>query len=74
MLAKGVHVDDGGGEIVTHETKSGGAVFSVGSTTWTSSILVDDGMSRLTRNVIERFLSAGAQTEGTAAAAAEAGR
>jgi hypothetical protein len=33
-----------------------GAVFSVGSITWVSSLFPDDRVSRITRNVIERFL------------------
>jgi N,N-dimethylformamidase len=57
-LAKGTNPDDGGAEIVFRETPSGGAVFSVGSITWPSSILVDDGVSRITANVLTRFLKA----------------
>ena len=34
-----------------------GAVFSVGSICYPSSLLVDDGVSRVTRNVLERFLA-----------------
>ena len=34
----------------------GGAVFNVGSITYVSSLLVDEGVSRITRNVLERFL------------------
>lgn len=56
LLAKGTNPDDGGAEMVYYETASGGAVFSVGSITWPASILVDDGVSRITANVINRFL------------------
>jgi hypothetical protein len=56
LLAKGLNENDGGAEMVCYETKSGGQVFSVGSITWTASILVDDGVSRITRNVLERYL------------------
>lgn len=56
MVAKGTNQDDGGAEIVTYETASGGAVFSVGSITWVASVLVDDAVSRVTANVITRFL------------------
>jgi hypothetical protein len=57
-LARGLNVDDGGAEIVYHETSSGGAVFSVGSITWPACVLVDDVCSRITRNVLERMLRA----------------
>jgi len=56
LLAKGLNRDDGGAEIVYHEPGGGGAVFSVGSITWAASILLDDVVSRMTANVIERFL------------------
>lgn len=55
MLAKGINPDDGGAEIVYHETAASGAVFSVGSIVWPSSLLVDDAVSRITANVLERF-------------------
>jgi N,N-dimethylformamidase len=57
LLARGMNVDDGGAEMVYYETPSGGAVFSVGSITWPASVLVDDGVSRITRNVLDRFLA-----------------
>ena len=57
LLAKGLNPDDGGAEIVAYETVSGGAVFSVGSITWVASLLVDDAISTLTRNVLTRFLT-----------------
>jgi N,N-dimethylformamidase len=56
LLAKGTNPDDGGGEMVYFDTGSGGAVFSVGSISYTCSILVDDAISRLTANVLRRFL------------------
>lgn len=55
LLAKGMNIDDGGGEIVYFETASGGAVFSVGSITWPAAVLVDAGVSAITRNVIDRL-------------------
>jgi N,N-dimethylformamidase beta subunit-like, C-terminal len=55
-LARGINVNDGGAEIILHETKKGGAVFSVGSITWTASVMVDRTVSKITRNVLERFL------------------
>lgn len=57
LLAKGLNPDDGGSEMVTYETESGGAVFSVGSITWVASVLIDSGTSRITANVLSRFLS-----------------
>ena len=56
LLAKGTNIDDGGAEIVHYETGSGGAVFSVGSITYVPCLLVDDHISRITANVIRRFL------------------
>ncbi len=56
LLAKGINPDQGGAEIVYHETASGGAVFSAGSITWVSALLVDEHVSRITRNVLDRFL------------------
>jgi N,N-dimethylformamidase len=55
LLAKGLNPDDGGAEIVVFETPSGGGTFSVGSIVWPASLLVDDAISRITRNVLERF-------------------
>ena len=55
-LAKGLNPDDGGGDIVHFTTPSGGAVFSVGSITWPSSLLVDPAVSRITANVLKRFV------------------
>ncbi len=57
LLAKGLNPDDGGAEIVLHETATGGAVFSVGSITWPASLMVDDGVSAVTRSVLTRFLA-----------------
>ena len=54
-LAKGLNPDEGGGDIVHFTTPSGGAVFSVGSITWPSSLLVDPAVSRITANVLKRF-------------------
>jgi hypothetical protein len=56
-LAKGTNIDDGGAELSYYETTSGGAVFSAGSIVWPSSILVDDCVSRITANVLRRFLT-----------------
>ena len=56
LLAKGLNRDNGGAEMVVHEPSGGGAVFSVGSICWPASILVDDGVSKITANVLRRFL------------------
>jgi hypothetical protein len=56
-LARGINPDQGGAEIVHYSTASGGAVFSVGSIAWPSAVLVDESVSQITRNVLERFLS-----------------
>jgi hypothetical protein len=55
LLARGMNPNGGGAEMVIHETPSGGAVFSVGSINWVSSLLVDDAVSRVTANVVRRF-------------------
>ena len=57
LLAKGTNPDHGGSEMVIHETDHSGAVFSVGSITWVSALLVDDSISRITLNVLRRLLS-----------------
>lgn len=55
-VARGMNIDDGGADLVTFETDSGGAVFSVGSIAWPSALLVDPPVSRITANVLNRFL------------------
>jgi hypothetical protein len=42
--------------MVYYETARGGAAFSVGSITYPASLLVDPTVSRVTANVIARFL------------------
>ncbi len=56
LLAKGLNPDDGGAEMVCYELENGGAVFSVGSITYPASLLVDPAVSRITSNVLARFL------------------
>jgi hypothetical protein len=56
-LAKGTNIDEGGAELALYDTPSGGAVFAAGSIAWPSSILVDGCVSRITANVLVRFLS-----------------
>ncbi len=57
LLAKGLNPDDGGAEMVIFDTESGGGTFSVGSITWPSSIPIDDNVSRITANVLRRFMA-----------------
>lgn len=56
LLAKGTNPDDGGSEITIHEPNPGAAVFSVGSITWVSALFPDPHVSRITRNVLTRFV------------------
>jgi N,N-dimethylformamidase len=55
-FAKGTNVDEGGADLITYETLTGGAVFSAGSIAWPSAVLIDDHVSRITANVLNRFL------------------
>jgi N,N-dimethylformamidase len=64
LLAKGINPDSGGGEMVQFDTASGGSVFSVGSISYTCSILVDPAVSAITANVLRRFLSRSGKREG----------
>ena len=57
VLAKGLNVDEGGAHLVYFETPKGGAVFSAGSITYPTGLLIDEPLSRITKNVVERFLS-----------------
>jgi len=57
LIAKGTNPDDGGSEIVYHEPQPGSAVFSVGSITWVSALFTDPHVSRITHNVLTRFLN-----------------
>ncbi|MFN7921364.1 MAG: DUF6605 domain-containing protein [Bryobacteraceae bacterium] len=56
LLAKGINADEGGSDITYFDTPSGGAVFSVGSITWIPGMFPDERVSRITSNVLERFL------------------
>lgn len=56
-LARGLNPDDGGAEMVTFDTPSQGAVFSVGSINYCAALPVDANVSRITANVLRRFLS-----------------
>jgi len=56
LIAKGTNPDDGGAEMVAFETPSGGRVFSVGSINYVASLPVDETVSKITANVIRKFL------------------
>ncbi|MFM9116297.1 MAG: N,N-dimethylformamidase beta subunit family domain-containing protein [Planctomycetota bacterium] len=56
VLAEGLNPDGGGAQMVTFDTASGGAVFSVGSICYPSSLPVDERISQITNNVLRRFL------------------
>ncbi|WP_020475190.1 carboxypeptidase-like regulatory domain-containing protein [Zavarzinella formosa] len=56
FLAKGLNPDDGGADMIIFDTPSGGKVFSVGSINYVASLPVDDHVSRITKNVLNRFL------------------
>lgn len=55
LIAKGQN-PGGGGEMACYELPDGGAAFAAGSITYVSALLVDGGVSRITSNVIRRFL------------------
>jgi len=57
LLAKGLNPDDGGAHLTLFETEGGGAVFSAGSITYPTALLCDTPTSRITANVLERFLA-----------------
>lgn len=65
LLAKGTNPDNGGAELVCYKTSSGGAVFSVGSITWVPCLLIDEAVSRITANAINRFLKPSGPSEST---------
>jgi hypothetical protein len=55
-LARGLNPDDGGAHLVCFETPGGGTVFSAGSITYPAALLCDEHVSRITANVLGRFL------------------
>lgn len=57
VIAKGLNRDDGGADMAVYDTPSGGSVFAASSITWVSCLPVDDGVSRITANVLRRFLA-----------------
>jgi len=57
LLARGLNPDDGGAHMSCFTTRSGGEVFAAGSITYTSALLCDAPTSRITSNVLRRFMS-----------------
>jgi hypothetical protein len=55
-IAHGTNAHDGGADMIYYPTASGGEVFSVGSITWVACVLVDPDVSKITANVLRRFL------------------
>lgn len=55
-LAKGENPNEGGADLVYYGAENGGEVFSVGSITWISALFPDRQVSRITKNVLTRFL------------------
>jgi N,N-dimethylformamidase len=55
LLAQGTNLSGGGADMSIVESAGTGSVFSAGSINWVSSILVDDAVSQITRNVLNRF-------------------
>jgi hypothetical protein len=56
-LAKGTNPENSGADLVLYETPGGGAVFSAGSLNWTLALPIDPAVSRVTANVLRRFLA-----------------
>ena len=56
-LAKGDNPAGSGADLVIYDTPSRGSVFSVGSLNWTLALPTDDAVSRITANVLRRFLA-----------------
>jgi N,N-dimethylformamidase len=61
LLARGINVNEGGSELVTFTTESGGLVISVGSINWPACLPIDDQVSLITKNMIIFALGDSAQ-------------
>lgn len=57
VLARGANADDGGAHMVHVAFDKGGEVFSAGSIAYVASLPVDDTVSKVTSNVLHRFLT-----------------
>lgn len=56
VLAHGLNPDEGGADMAIYDAPGGGAVFSASSIAYGSCLLLDPVASRLTANVLRRFL------------------
>jgi N,N-dimethylformamidase len=56
LIAQGTNPDNGGADMIHFTTSSGGEVFSAGSIAYPSSIVIDESISQVTMNVLNRFL------------------
>jgi hypothetical protein len=56
LLAKGTNPKGNGSEMIYYIHKGGEAVFSVGSISFGNSLVVDQQLSTMLKNVIKRFL------------------
>jgi hypothetical protein len=56
LLAKGLNPDKGGAEMTYFELPGGGAVFSAGSITFPTALLLDEPSALITGNVLRSFL------------------
>ncbi len=56
LLARGTNANGGGADMVFYQEPNEGAVFSVGSINFGGSLLVDEPISQITKNVLNRFL------------------
>ncbi len=63
LLARGENPAGGGAEMVLHEPPGGGAVFSAGSISWPASVLIDEAVSKITANVLRRFVGSAGSAE-----------
>jgi len=58
-LAKGTNPDNHGADLTLFDTPSGGNVFSASSLCWTLALPIDPMVSKVTSNVLNRFLNSG---------------
>ncbi|MDR4498081.1 MAG: hypothetical protein MRK02_09215 [Candidatus Scalindua sp.] len=56
LLARGINPGGGGADMTIYNVPGGGSVFSTGSITFGGSLLVDDNISQISKNVINKFL------------------
>jgi N,N-dimethylformamidase len=56
VIARGVNPGGGGADMATYSTRSGGEVFAAGSINFVTALPIDQTLSRVVRNVLERFL------------------